>query len=112
MGYTIANVWVDSSAQGAISSYTFSNVQADHMIVVNFNAIYALTSAAGTGGTISPSGTTLVNQGGSQTYTITPNEGYSIYTVLVNNQGQGPISTYTFTNVQASQTIRATFQQN
>jgi hypothetical protein len=114
-GFQISNVTVDGTSQGAITSYTFTNIQANHTIQATFQplpTVRVITASAGTGGTISPSGTTLVNQGGSQTYTITPNEGYSIYTVLVNNQGQGPISTYTFTNVQASQTIRATFQQN
>jgi len=111
IGYAISGVTVDGASVGAVSTYQFTDIQEPHTIQAAFLPLYAITTAAGTGGTISPPGTTLVIQGGSQSYTITPNEGYSIYTVVVNNQWQGPISTYTFTNVQAPQTLQATFQQ-
>ena len=35
-GYSIADVQVDGSSVGAVSSYTFSNVTADHTIVASF----------------------------------------------------------------------------
>jgi hypothetical protein len=111
IGHSILTVTVDGTSVGAVSTYQFTDIQANHTIQATFQNVYAITSAAGTGGTISPSGTTLVNQGGSQSYTITPNAGYSILTVIVNGSPQGAINTYTFTNVQAPQTIQTTFQQ-
>jgi glucose/arabinose dehydrogenase len=72
---------------------------------------YNITSSAGANGTISPLGTTVVNQGASQTYTITPNSGYQISQVLVNGTNVGALSSYTFSNVGAHQTISATFTQ-
>jgi hypothetical protein len=44
-GYTIASVTVDGANQGAINSYTFSNVQANHSISATF-AIMTACSAA------------------------------------------------------------------
>ena len=44
---------------------------------------FTITASAGAGGTISPTGTVAVGRGGSQTFTITPNAGYRIATVLV-----------------------------
>ena len=44
---------------------------------------YTISVSAGTGGFISPSGSTSVASGGSQTYTITPNTGYSVASVTV-----------------------------
>ena len=60
-------------------------------------------------GTITPAGETIVEEGGSVTYTITPFETHRISDVLVNEISQGEITTYTFENVQADGTIHAVF---
>ncbi|HEY6872048.1 MAG TPA: IPT/TIG domain-containing protein [Geobacteraceae bacterium] len=108
-GYHVANVTVDGVSQGAITSYTFTNVTANHTISATFAInTYTITATAGSGGTITPSSAT-VNYGGSQTFTITPNTGYSIAGVTVDGVSQGAITSYTFTNVTANHTISATF---
>ena len=89
--------------------YTVSNVTAQQNIIATFNQLsYTITATAGNGGTINP-GTTTVNCGGSQTYTIVPNEGYMISDVTVDGQSVGSVSSYSFTNVIADHTILATF---
>jgi len=40
---------------------------------------------------------------------MTPNSGYKISDVIVDGVSQGPISTYSFTDVQAGHEISATF---
>ena len=70
---------------------------------------YSIISTAGTGGTISPSGTVGVNSGGSVTFTITPDSGYQIADVKVDGDSQGAISSHTFTNVTRNYTILASF---
>lgn len=70
---------------------------------------YTITATAGPNGTISPSGSVVVNCGDNQTFTITPNGGYSIQDVLVDAVSVGPVGTYTFTNVTGPHTISATF---
>jgi hypothetical protein len=112
-GYHIANVLVDGSSVGAVSSYTFTNVTTNHTIAASFAInTYTITATAGSGGTISPSGTTQVNSGGSQTYTITAGTGYHIANVLVDGSSVGAVSNYTFTNVIANHTIAASFAIN
>ncbi|NUY80448.1 T9SS type A sorting domain-containing protein [Flavobacterium sp. MAH-1] len=70
---------------------------------------FAISASAGTGGTVTPAGTTNVPTGTNQTYTITPNCAYLIADVLVDGVSQGAITTYTFSNVSANHTISATF---
>jgi len=112
-GYSIAGVLVDGSSVGSVSSYTFTNVQAAHNISASFAInTYTITASAGIGGSISPSGSVNVNYGSNQTFTITPNLGYSITSVLVDNSSVGSVSTYTFTNITANHTIAASFAIN
>jgi len=110
-GYQIADVLVDGVSQGAISSYTFTNVVADHSISVSFTAItFTITVSAGSGGSIDPVGPSVsVNYGADQAFSITAGSGYHIVDVLVDGASQGAISSYTFTNVQADHEISATF---
>ncbi|MEW6187274.1 MAG: fibronectin type III domain-containing protein [Thermodesulfobacteriota bacterium] len=72
-------------------------------------AVYTITSTAGSGGTISPSGGISVPSGGSQTFTITPNAGYKITEVIVDGEAKGVVSSYTFSGVNANHAISATF---
>ena len=113
-GYEVNAVTVDGSSQGAITSYTFSNVAANHTISATFKTAsvtqYTITASAGSNGSISPSGSILVNQGANQTFTITPNSGYEVDVVTVDGVSQGAITSYTFTNVLTGHTINATFK--
>ena len=77
-GYQVSSVTVDGTSVGAVSSYTFSNVTANHTISATFSVrTYTITASAGTGGTISPTGAVSVNHGANQTFTITANTGYT-----------------------------------
>ena len=105
-----ADVLVDGADQGAITSYTFSNVTEAHTISATFAAaFYAITTTAGSNGSISPSGPVTVNSGANQTFTISPNTGYQVADVLVDGADQGAITSYTFNNVTSAHTISATF---
>ncbi len=112
-GYHVADVTVDGASQGAITSYTFTNVITNHTIAATFAInTYTITATAGSNGTISPSGAVVVNYAGSQTFTITPNTGYHVADVTVDGISQGAITGYTFTNVTADYTITASFAIN
>ena len=96
--------------------YTFENVQANHVIVAKFEkATYIIEASVSTdGGTISPIGTTVVTYGGSQAYTITPQTGYLIDKVLIDNENdEKAVSSgkYTFSKVEAPHSIVASFKQ-
>ena len=66
-----------------------------------------ISSAAGEGGTISPSVTCA--RGSSVTFYITPNPGYSVMDVMVNGQSVGPVTTYTFNEIQENASISVAF---
>jgi PKD repeat protein/photosystem II stability/assembly factor-like uncharacterized protein len=75
---------------------------------------FTITSSAGPGGSISPSGVVTVNQGDNPSFTITSDVGYHIADVKVDGVsvfGAAILFTfnYTFINVTASHTIAATF---
>jgi hypothetical protein len=113
--YKIAGVTVDGASVGAVGSYTFSNVTAPHTISASFAqniTSTTITASAGANGSISPSGTVTVNQGSSQTFTITPNTNYKVAGVTVDGLSVGAVGSYTFSNVTAPHTISASFSQN
>jgi hypothetical protein len=112
-GYQISDIRVDGVSVGAVTTYTFVDVISDHTIEAAF-AInqYTLTPTAGTGGTITPSGPVTVNYGANQTFTITPDGGYSIVDVIVDGASAGAVASYTFSNITSSHTIEARFAIN
>ena len=71
--------------------------------------VYTIIATAGTGGSISPFGSVNVNGGDYQSFTITPDAGYQIADVLVDNVSVGVVSNYSFTDVSSNHTINATF---
>ena len=68
-----------------------------------------ISTSAGAGGSISPTGNVGVKYGDSQTFIITANSGYYVVDVTVNGSSVGAVSSYTFNNVQTANTISATF---
>ena len=109
-GYRISEVLADGISAGAVSSFSFTNILSDHTISATFELLtFTLTSGAGTGGSISPSGVITLNYGSSRTYSISPNTGYQISGVLVDNVSAGTPSVYSFSNISASHTIAASF---
>ena len=79
-------------------------------ITANFSPLsYAIVASAGSGGAISPAGSTPVQAGANQTFTITTTTGYSIASVLIDGQAVAIASTYTFQDVRANHTIAVTF---
>lgn len=109
-GYRILDVKVDGVSVGAVTSYSFSSVAANHTIAASFALkTFTITASAGTGGSITPSGTATVNYGASQTYTITAATGYLISNVTVDGIAKGSIASYSFSNITANHTIQASF---
>jgi hypothetical protein len=75
----------------------------------SFTVNPTISATAGANGAISPSGNFPVNYGSNQSFTITPNTDYSIAFVAVNGVSVGAVSSYTFTNIQATYDIYAAF---
>jgi hypothetical protein len=110
-GYRVADILVDGVSAGARTSYTFYNVQTSHTISATFTLdVYTVTAAADVNGSITPSGAITVNNGDSQIYTIAPNQGYQVLSVIVDGVNKGAITNYTFTNITANHTINSYFK--
>ena len=125
-GYHVADVTVDGTSVGGVTSYTFTNVQAIHTIAVTFapgaGSTYTITATAGDHGSINPIGDRQVSAGGSIIYTMQPAEGYQVATITIDgvplpatSVAGSPKCTdgwYTFLNVVQTHTIDVTFKLN
>src|SRR3989442_11947939 len=62
---------------GALTSYTFTNVTANHTIAASFAIdTYPLTTSLSSSRASTPSAAVRVNTGASQAFNITPDAGY------------------------------------
>jgi hypothetical protein len=108
--YHMADVLVDGASVGAVASYTFTNVTANHSIQASFAIdTHTIAAAAGAGGTISPSGMVQVIHGGSQSFSIRANSRYTVKDVLVDGTSVGPVAFYSFTNIITDHSISVSF---
>ena len=83
-----------------------------YTLQVNVNEVRIITATAGANGTISPSGEVEVPKGEDKTFTITPNDGYHIQDVKVDDKSVGAVKEYKFENVTEAHKIHATFARN
>lgn len=73
---------------------------------------YTIKASAGANGTISPAGWCSVAENGSQTFTFTPDKGYSVAKVLVDGKSVGAVKSYTFKDVTKDHTIEVIFMKS
>jgi lysophospholipase L1-like esterase len=71
-----------------------------------------IQAAAGPNGTISPSGAVRVYKGGSMHFSIIPNTGYHVDSLIVDGARVATDTQYTFSNIQTGHNIRTVFAQN
>ena len=83
-----------------------------YTLQVNVDEVRIITATAGDNGAISPSGEVAVPKGEDKTFTITPNDGYHIQDVKVDDKSVGAVKEYTFKDVTEPHTIHATFARN
>lgn len=99
-----------------LTEYTFTieNLQENTLLEISFSRLaptfYYIDAKAGVNGTIDPVGSIQVASGNNMTFNIIPNAGYIIADVIVNDTSVGPVSSYTFTNIQSHQFIEAKFR--
>ncbi len=109
-GYHVADVLVDGSSIGTVTTHTFTSVTANHTISASFAIdTLTITASAGANGSISPSGAVAVVYGTDQGFTITPSTGYHVLDVTVDGGSIGAVAKYTFTNVTANHTVAVSF---
>ena len=76
-----------------------------------YDSYYTIKATAGTGGSISPSGSVSVREGRDQTFTITPDKSYAVANVKIDGKSIGAVKSYTFENVSRPHTIEVIFMK-
>ncbi|MDI6767479.1 MAG: T9SS type A sorting domain-containing protein [Bacteroidota bacterium] len=113
MGYHVDNLFVDDTHVDSTTSYAFYNVMEGHTIHAEFAInMYTITASAGPNGSIDPLGIATLPYGSDQMYTIVPDEGYHIDSLIVDDESITPTSPYTFYDVDNNHTIRVVFKLN
>lgn len=109
-GYHVSDVFVDGTSIGAVNKYTFENVTSEHTITAVFEInTYKITAVSGEHGTISPQGNVIVKHGESIRFTITPDTGYRVRDVIVDEKSAGAINSYLFAVVSGNHIITVDF---
>ena len=106
------DVLVDTVSVGAVNSYAFTNVRADHNIHVTFSDrvfIIDAKKSGDCGGTIEPSDKVAVDYGQNITFEMTPDACCKISDVLVDGVSVGAVNSYEFKNVNQDHPIEAIF---
>jgi beta-lactamase superfamily II metal-dependent hydrolase len=70
---------------------------------------WTIAASAGAGGTITPSGTVNVAEGGDRAFSVAPGSGFEIAGLVVDGSSLGALAAYGFSAVAASHSIAASF---
>ncbi|MCX8481319.1 MAG: hypothetical protein ORN58_05300, partial [Sediminibacterium sp.] len=110
--YLLDSLLIDNVKINNVSNYTFTNITLNHTIkaVFKFVKVFTIEAISSPGGVISPAGTSMVNYGQNIVYTITPNTGYLLDSLLIDYVKINNLTSFTFTNVIANHTIKAVFK--
>jgi len=114
IGYELDKLYIDGVETAfSGSSYTFTNVQADHTLEITSKLMtFSIEATSSEGGSITPDGTVTVDYDDDATFEITPSTGYLLWELLVDGTDKKDElvdNTYTFENVTANHTIHAVF---
>ncbi|MBF0452685.1 MAG: carboxypeptidase regulatory-like domain-containing protein, partial [Candidatus Magnetomorum sp.] len=113
-GFRIDRFVVDQLATPVTDhQYCFTDVQADHNLQVAFSLDqYFIQSTCDTNGQIYPSGKITVDKGASQTFVMTPKDGYQIDNLTVDLQNT-PVqdNNYTLSNIQDNHDVFVSFKR-
>lgn len=112
---TVNNLAPGTTYHFVVRAYVGTDVSGDsneasHTTAAPAPSNHTISASAGSNGKISPSGQVSVPEGGTQLFNITPNVGYHISDVRVDDQSVGPVSSYEFTDITTHHSIEALFE--
>ncbi len=113
VGYEIDDVRIDGVSIGAVDSYTFSDIHADHTIDVSFRIrTFTVDIAAGAGGAVIPAGSRVIEYGDSLVIAITPDEGFETAQVVVDGTDRGPVAgSLLLSYIEADHVVEVVFHE-
>jgi beta-lactam-binding protein with PASTA domain len=71
---------------------------------------FTISVTVGKGGSVTPRGQVSVEEGGSASFTIVPDEGYEVREVKVDGENIGAVESYDFANVTENHTLYVVFR--
>ena len=101
--YTVALSVSNMLGNGSIVKPGLINVHEEPIL-------FTINATSGPNGNISPSGQIPAWEGSSQAFSIIPDANFVIMDVLVDGESKGPVTSYTFTNIQSNHGIEAIFR--
>jgi hypothetical protein len=109
-GYDFVN-WTRGGVEvSAVAAFSYEMPAENVTLVANFEKqTFTIVASAGTGGSIDPVGSIVVEYGENQNFVIVTDSGYEIADVLVNGASVGAVSSFLFENVTSDHTIEAQF---
>ncbi len=113
-GYILKSVKIDGKETGTSPIVTVKNVTESFDIGITVVSeklkTYTITASSPAGGSISPSGTVSVGEGDSVTFTIIPDSGYGLSSLIIDGKSVSYSGrTYTFAKVSENHSISAVF---
>jgi len=110
-GYYIYDVSIDNVSVGPVKEYNFTNITGNHSISASFSIItFDISSSSNGGGVISPSGITTVNYGSDLSFEFTPDYGFRIKDVIVDNVSKGKITFFIFKDITDDHSISVVYE--
>ncbi|MEA1921874.1 MAG: hypothetical protein U9N63_04395 [Pseudomonadota bacterium] len=109
--YHIEKVLVNNQVVDTLTSYQFTDLAEDATISASFAInTYTVEAWAGDAGSIYPTGSIVANYDETIYFEIMPDNGMQIKDVIVDGSSMGPVSEYSFSNIDTTHTIEATFE--
>ena len=107
----IINGVLNIAAKDSITGYTLQNIiQNDTVLIILTIKKFNIIALNNTGGSLLPNNVSIVNYGDSLVYLITPNNGYNLDSLVIDNVKINNVNRYVFTNVIANHSIKALFK--
>jgi hypothetical protein len=121
-GYVIEAIRIDGNVidSPSVFSYTFEKVTSNHKVEVTFKKTivvikkqYTIKASAGPGGSITPSGTIMVDSASNLTIVAKPDFGHKVTSLMINNAMKSPLSatgdTLNLSKITKDYEVEATF---
>ena len=111
--YHVDSVLVDNVSVGAGTTYTFTNIAANHTIVVAFaHNKHRITATASGNGVIYPRGSLDIEEGLDQAFTLLAVTGSHIKDLTIDGTSVGALEGYSFSDIEQDHTINAVFESD
>jgi hypothetical protein len=107
--WTVPNAPTGTARVRVLARDAAGNARTDSSSANFTISLWTITAIAGPGGSVTPTGSVPVVQGGNAGFTITPAATYQIVNIFVDALPVGAVASYAFSNVSADHSLAATF---